>query len=189
MALIYRLHCPKCSYAKEFADWALLLVNEDGSEYVCHHPGEVTQAEEFSKVPFAELKRTGRLFGAAPAWCGKCGSVEYYRSSGGFPRTSPDRDAWLQQMKCKACGQSGLLPATDSLAPWGGCSSVGLLFNIAVWPAIVFHPLWGLPGLAVLFGFVWWWWVIKSRERVRWSGLSCPACRAIGIDIARIAIS
>jgi hypothetical protein len=188
MALIYRLKCLSCSYAKEFSEGAMILLADDGSEHVCHFPA---QAEEFSKRPFAELERTARVFRAAPAWCEKCGSVGYYRrkARGGRLETQARRAAWLEGLKCNACGQAGLLPATDNLGPWGGCGTVGLLFNLAGWPAVIFHPLWAIPGLTGLVGFLLWWRKISKRERARWRQLSCPACRVIGIEVAIVGIS
>jgi hypothetical protein len=189
LGIILEIKCAKCTFARKLSDFCLFGIDQSGNEHVLPHPLEGHFAEKLCGMSLAKLSRLGRLYGAAPALCGSCGAVEYYRIGGQNLRSERGRGEWLRDLHCKACGGSDLSPATNQLEPYGGCSSAGLFINLSLLPAVFLHPLWALPGMAALIAFVSRWIQLSRKETRRWKELYCPLCHetgSVGVQITGI---
>jgi hypothetical protein len=168
MGLVTRLHCPACAYHKLVLDGVLLVTRDDGVDEICPHPMEIRHAEGVTGRSVADLKKAGRLHGAAGTFCRTCGEVGYYRAG--------------VASRCAACGPGTLEPIHHRSEMSGGCSTMGLLINAAMLPPLLTSQIaWSLPGLFLIVVVGLRWGVREASAKHAFAAIPCPKCHRPGL--------
>ena len=184
MATILTIDCSACGFQRKFAGTCTLVLDSQGDEHVCPHPGELAEAERVTGLSFKQLRQTGRLRLGAAALCPACGEIGHFVA----PRKSIEairvRNKWLEGLSCRSCGAKGLLPGARNAAPPAGCATVGLLANAILWAPLLGHTYWAIPAVVALAVFVFWWVYLARKEKEYWASIACPACQSRGLSVA-----
>lgn len=139
MPAIVRVACAACEFAQAAHIPLTLVVDADGAEHICPHPGERRTAERITGVTWRELDRQNRILHRYALFCTTCGDVHHYavrerKSRLGFiaaiTLNPKQRDA--EGVSCQSCGSSTLSPLDASFAdvPCPSCKQRALSSDI-----------------------------------------------------------
>lgn len=162
---IYQIACNRCDYSVRSSESLTYVVLEDGSEEICHHPGERPTAERITGKSWQELRESNRLIYRYALICLGCGEFNYYGPRdlspdvrvGGHITSITHRPPASEavQYACAACG-------SHSLCSLGG------------------EPKGCLVFLGEQLGLV------RKREKAK---VPCPKCKQGALGIEMVAIS
>jgi len=175
MGGFFEYSCDRCDFRRIEHEGNLYVVCADGSEVLCGHPAEVSEAERETGCNWSELERDDRLRGRRAYLCLHCGETAFYGQHGGKwecvtkIRVSAGEVQRSDSLQCVFCSCESLHEMGKRTGSDCSCCILPPLAMLGTVTGLV--PWWSIV-VAILVGWLIFWLSTRRKDL-----LICPICK------------